>query len=227
MLIFMYIENFVIINEPFLLLNALIDRCTKKTKEWKKMIDDTTLVELMQNGSKEAFDLLYERYKNSIIRTAYLIVGNRADSEDIAQETFVKCYLHCRELKDLTLFKSWLYQIMTRTAWQYGRKQNCQRPDENIMEIADWGYEKDALSKILQSEQEKLLRREIEKLDIKHRTVIIYFYYEELSVKEIARICNCLEGTVKSRLFHARKQLKQSLVKNHQEVIGYEKSEQF
>ena len=53
-------------------------------------MEDEILVQQLKKGNREAFDLLYEKYKNLVIRTAYLITGNRSDSEDVAQETFVK-----------------------------------------------------------------------------------------------------------------------------------------
>ena len=56
-------------------------------------MEDEILVQQLKKGSREAFDLLYEKYKNLLIRTAYLITGNKPDSEDAAQETFVKVYL--------------------------------------------------------------------------------------------------------------------------------------
>lgn len=60
---------------------------------------DEALVRQLKAGDKTSFDLLYEKYKNMALRTAYLITGNLPDSEDVVQDTFVKVWLHCRELK--------------------------------------------------------------------------------------------------------------------------------
>ena len=79
------------------------------------------LVEQMKNGNKDAFDALYEKYKNIAIHTAYLITGNLADSEDVVQETFVKVYLHSTELKNNSGFKAWMMQILVRTAYRMGK----------------------------------------------------------------------------------------------------------
>lgn len=68
-------------------------------------MEDEILVQQLKKGSREAFDLLYEKYKNLVIRTAYLITGSKPDSEDVAQETFVKVYLHISELKNDAGFK--------------------------------------------------------------------------------------------------------------------------
>ena len=72
----------------------------------------------MQQGDEEAFAWLFHRYQNRVLRMAYLISGNYADSEDIVQETFVKCYIYRKHLKDPEKFEPWLYQIMTRTSWR-------------------------------------------------------------------------------------------------------------
>ncbi len=79
-------------------------------------MDESKLVRDMKAGDRQAFDTLYETYKNTLLRMAYLVSGSMEDAEDIVQETFVKCYLHIRELRSSTGFQSWLFQIMYRTA---------------------------------------------------------------------------------------------------------------
>ena len=81
------------------------------------------LIEQMQKGSQAAFDEIYRREAGKLYRLAYLIAGNHSDSEDILQETFVKCYLHCRELKQPEGFEKWLTQILVRTAWRFLKKR--------------------------------------------------------------------------------------------------------
>ncbi len=191
------------------------------------MEDETQLVESMKKGDRDAFDRIYEQYCNQILRMAYLIVGNRADSEDIMQETFIKCYLHCKELKNNAGFRPWLYQILTRTAWNYGKKGSREYPDEEIERTAERTDGTSTLDVIIHKEQSREICEAIRKLDIKYRTMIIYYYYNQMSTKEIATACNCLEGTVKSRLFTARGQLKKYLQQAEQEVDHHEVSKRF
>ncbi len=191
------------------------------------MEDEIYLVECMRQGDRAAFDQIYERYQNRILRMAYLIVGNLADSEDIAQETFIKCYLHCSELKDSSGFKSWLFQILTRTAWHYGKKAARELPDPEIGLTAEHSDGITALDHILESEQTSEICRAIRSLDMKYRLVVVYYYYNQMSTREIASACGCLEGTVKSRLFTARRLLRDVLQNNEQEVPYYEKAGQF
>lgn len=184
-----------------------------------KILEECKLVERMKAGDRSAFDLLYERYCNQLLRMATLILGNQADSEDVVQETFVKCYVNCKDLKDCNGFRSWLFTILTRTAWQYGKKMHQEIPDEEIERKADGSNLESSLDIVIQEEQSQMIYRLIHGLDMKHRTVIVYYYYNQMSTKEIARLCGCLEGTIKSRLFHARKILKEEIMKLEQEDI--------
>ena len=72
------------------------------------------IIRCWKKGERDDFDTVYEAYKNLALRTAYLICKNQADSEDIVQETFVKCHLHIRELKKEKEFKAWMLKILVR-----------------------------------------------------------------------------------------------------------------
>ena len=85
---------------------------------------EEALVRRLKEGDKASFDLLYEKYKNMALRTAYLITGNRSDSEDVVQDTFLKVWLHCAELKNEGGFKAWMMQILVRTAYKSGKKKS-------------------------------------------------------------------------------------------------------
>ena len=186
------------------------------------IVEDNLLVQKLKNGDKEAFDSLYEEYKNVALRTAFLIVNNQTDSEDIVQEAFIKVYLHIRELKNEDGFRPWLFQIVTRTAWNMGKKKSKEVPDEDILLKVDKSGRMNILDDLIISEQSLLIRDIINKLDIKYRTVVVLYYYNQFSTREIAKITECLEGTVKSRLFGARKMIKNALGTMEQEEFSYE-----
>lgn len=206
-------------------MKALIYRCTEKTSNGKdtrmgidihfceveKKMNDETLVSRMQIGDKDAFDEVYTKYRQQIMKMAYLIVGNVPDAEDLAQETFITCYLHCKELKDGKQLKSWLFRILTRSAWKCSEKKKRELPDEDIGTKADKAYDALVLDHVILSEQKTEIARAVAELDMKYRVVVILYYYNQLSTKEISNILECMEGTVKSRLFGARKKLRKSL----------------
>lgn len=177
-------------------------------------MDEIKLVQQFKRGDKPAFDALYEKYKNILLRMAYLVSGSLADAEDIVQETFVKCYLHIGELKKPEGFKPWLFQILYRTAYSHAKKRRREIPSEDIALQADTADRHTPLDRMMESEAEKAVKDAIGSLDLKHRAVVVMYYYNELSTKEIAGILECSEGTVKSRLFMARKKLKEILMQN-------------
>lgn len=172
---------------------------------------EETLVRQMKEGDKASFDLLYEKYKNMAFHTAYLITGNHSDSEDIVQETFVKVYLHCRELKNDSGFKSWMMQILIHTAYRMGKKNSREYPDELAAERADAKPTPSSLEYVLEQEKAARIMQAVRELPVRQRTVVILFYYQDCSISEIAKICGCLEGTVKSRLHTARARMRRHL----------------
>ena len=166
------------------------------------------LVRRMKKGERAAFDELYEQYYDRLYRTACMITGNRADGEDVTQETFIKAYLNCGKLKKDEQFRYWLYRILNRTAWQIANRHAKERPEERILELADTSTADSPAVKVLQDEQERVIAEAIRKLEYRQRTAVILYYYNGLGTKEIARVMECMEGTVKSRLFTARKNLR-------------------
>lgn len=174
-------------------------------------MDEKELVRQLKSGNRDAFDALYEKYKNILLRMAYMVSGQMFDAEDIVQETFVKCFLHIGELKKEEGFKSWLFQILYRTAYRQAKKRKREIPDEDIAIRTDVTDGITSLDRIIQTESERLVNQAVQSLDFKHRAVVVLYYYNELTTKEIARILGCTDGTVKSRLFAARRGLREKL----------------
>ncbi len=185
------------------------------------VLEEDQIVRMIQNGSRDAFDILYETYKNQAMRSMYLITNSRYDCEDIVQEAFVKCYLHIGELKDASQFKSWFFQILYRTAWHYIKKNAKEAPTEEIAEYLNDSKLPSSLDEVIKIETNSMVRQEIENLDVKHRSVVVLYYYNELSIAEIAKIVGCFEGTVKSRLANARRKLRDSLKEEDTDNIIY------
>ncbi|MDO5147604.1 MAG: RNA polymerase sigma factor [Eubacteriales bacterium] len=201
------------------------------------METDASLVQRWKSGDEEAFDVLYEKYKNEAVRTAWLLCKNLADSEDIVQETFVQCYLHIGDLKDGEHFRSWMLKILVRNGWKTVKKAKKEMPKEQMELYAQrekdlWrqtggGRRQSPEQKVIAGESAGELAEALERLSEKHRVVVVLYYYEEFSIKDIAKITGTLEGTVKSRLYFARKQLKRMLISDGDETersVFYERS---
>ena len=175
-------------------------------------MNETEVVKKIQAGDMNAFEEIFEIYKNQANRYAYLITNNKFTSEDFVQETFVKCYLKIKDLKNVEQFKSWLFKILTRTAWDYMKKDKAVLPVEDIFEKAKNENIDKSLHSYIRNEESKMLRAEIDNLELKQKTVIVLYYFNGFTIKEIAKIMGCFEGTVKSRLHSARKNLKVALM---------------
>ncbi len=130
---------------------------------------------------------------------------------DVVQDTFVKVYLHCRELKNDSGFKAWMMQILVRTAYKCGRKKSRELPDDEAVQKADTGRSPSSLEQVIMQEEAQAIARAVRTLPVKQRSVVVLYYYQQYQINEIAQMLGCLEGTVKSRLHTARKQLKKAL----------------
>ncbi|MGN0134356.1 MAG: RNA polymerase sigma factor [Anaerotignum sp.] len=166
-------------------------------------------VKRLQTGDDSAFDALFAAYQKQAVRTAALITGEVSLAEDVAQEAFVNCLLHIKDLKEPNRFKPWFFRTLTRCAW---------KAMEEKTPTVDWG---EALEKMMPSapdtypsEKEAVYERLYQALDglgKKQRTTIILYYFNDLSIREIAEATSSLEGTVKTRLFAAKRRLKRAL----------------
>lgn len=169
------------------------------------------LARRMISGDRDAFDELMKQFYPGLLRAAYLIAGNRADSEDIVQETFAACWAGRMRIRDPEHIGKWLYKTMTREAWRTGRRGRREQPVEEVFsEDTPSGYS--VLDEVVSASGKQELLKAIAALPVKQRTVLVLYYYNDMSAKEIASVMGCLEGTVKSRLFTARKNLKTALM---------------
>lgn len=176
------------------------------------------LIQNIRNGDRESFERLVELYQNKGMKTAYLILGNRSDAEDVLQETFVKIYLNISQLRNVQAFSSWFYKVLVRTSWEYYRTKKREVIEEGFIENIASDQASGLERKIIQKETDREMKRTINMLSLEQRMVIILFYYEGFSIREIAELTGTFEATVKSRMFLARKKLKKLLSGNVQEA---------
>ena len=169
-------------------------------------MDDSELVLKIREGSRDAFDELYKRYSTMLFRSAYMYLGRREDAEDVLQETFVQFWLNADTLKNPSSVKFWLYRTMHRLTVKHGKKHAKERPDENIVTMAD------GVSAVKENMEEDIVNRLafemiMRSLSPKLRETAVLYYCDDLSVNEIAEITGCRAGTVKSRLHSVRNKL--------------------
>ena len=172
-------------------------------------MEDYEIIEKLKLGDTSSIDELYNKYSAKALRTAYLITSNSYTAEDVVQEAFVQCIKSIKTLRNSDSFKPWFYKILTRIAWKHAKADTyCILTDE----ITD-NIKTSACDEYFKDEKYDRLYDEINKLNYKLKTTVILFYFNEMSIKEIAKTMGCLEGTVKSRLFTAKSKLRKSIDK--------------
>jgi len=186
---------------------------------------DDVLVLRSKNGDKEAFDILVQRYREPLFRFVYHNLRQREEAEDITQESFVRAYLSLRQLKDNRLFKIWLFKIALNLIRD--NKRSAKR--KPTVSLDSLGEEQDPLLKGEEAADDSLerkellerLEKEINSLPEELKEVIILRDLQGFSYEEIASLLRCPLGTVKSRLFNARRILREKLL----DVLGDEEYE--
>lgn len=169
---------------------------------------DALLVAKARTGDRQAFTVLAERWTPRMVGHAYRLLGNREEAQDSAQDAWVEIVKGLKGLKHDDAFAVWALRIVSRRcARTIGKNQT----DRTLK--TELGHE--ALS-TAQSTQPgfadaKAVRRAINALPSGQRAAIGLFYLEDFSVAEIAAALNVPTGTVKTRLMHARKSLRDLL----------------
>jgi RNA polymerase sigma-70 factor (ECF subfamily) len=169
--------------------------------------EDLQLIREARKGSREAFTLLVRNYKDFVYRTAYGIVQNHMDAEDIVQESFVKAFRSFRQLKDDFAFPSWISTITTRISFDFLKKRKS-----NIVPYESEAYSIQA--KDTGTEQTALrlsITQALSRLSDEHRTIIVLREVQGFDYQEIADILGIPIGTVRSRLHAARMQMRKLL----------------
>ena len=173
---------------------------------------DQQLIERIQRGDKNAFNLLVRKYQHKVVSLVSRYVNNPGDIPDVAQEAFIKAYRAIPDFRGESAFYTWLYRIAVNTAKNYIVAQGRRPPDmdvdsqdaetydgaESLHEVAN--PENLMLSDEIRAEVASALASLPEDL----RTAITLREIVGLSYEEIAEVMECPVGTVRSRIFRAR-----------------------
>ena len=180
---------------------------------------DQELILLCQQGDRDCFRILYQRYQQRVRSTLYQLCG-KALLDDLVQEVFLRAWKGLPKLKTTKYFSTWLYRISWNVATDRRRKLAKASEKANFNEKYTSkdrsGYGKD-LSNIkdtpdlMRLHYQDLVQRGLENLSFDHRCVLVLHDLEDLPQKQVAQILDIPVGTVKSRLFHARNSFKKLL----------------
>jgi RNA polymerase sigma-70 factor (ECF subfamily) len=185
-----------------------------------KDLTDEQLMLRVQEGHTASFDLLVERYKDRLFNYLLRMVGNRDEAEEIAQEAFVKAYIHAGKYRTIAKFSTWLYTIATnlvrnrmrsrsRAPKIYSLWSNRQSDgeEEKTIDIVDPGRSPE--EKINDAQLSEIISEAIQKIPEKYRTSFVLREINQLSYEEIAAVTGLKLGTVRSRINRARNSFRQ------------------
>lgn len=169
---------------------------------------DETLMLAIRRGDAQAFAALYDRYAARMYRFFYRMLGRDQErARDFTQEIFVKIIEKPQHYDPARPFDTWFYAVAMNMCKNEYRRQDKQQTErfspDNHLEPDDF----DPISALDQSIFEQQLQRALDCLADPHRRALMLRFQEERSIREISEIENCPEGTVKSRLHHAVRQL--------------------
>ena len=174
-------------------------------------LTDKELVLYVKSGEIEAFGFLVERYEDKIKRYARKFLFGYEDIEDTVQKVFVKAYVNIQSFDTSKKFSSWLYRIAHNEFINAIKKKKREplsffNPDV----IFPHSTSKDRPDDFFERQETKeIVAKSLSKLKPRMREVIVLYYYESLSYKEIADILHIPISTIGVRLMRARKNLKQ------------------
>ncbi|HUB17501.1 MAG TPA: sigma-70 family RNA polymerase sigma factor [Acidobacteriaceae bacterium] len=181
----------------------------------EKAREDRELVRQAQKGEGSAFEELVRRHQQKVLGLVNGILRRREDTEDVAQQVFMKAYVSLKKFDQRAAFSTWLYKITVNECWDYLRKKKV-RPltyeadlsEEQVSQMeAPASDESLPQSPEEQAEVKELLEWLLGRLSDEDRRLLVLKEMEGFSVQELAEILNLNVNTVKVRLFRARTRL--------------------
>ncbi|MGN1003518.1 MAG: RNA polymerase sigma factor [Oscillospiraceae bacterium] len=184
---------------------------------------DTKLICKAQAGDSDALARLYEDMYKRVYYLALRLTNNPEDAEDAAQEAFLSAFGALAGLENPNAFEGWLFQITANKCRNILRKKSHfadlpEDEDGNTL-LDDMADPDEALlpeAALENAEQRRILLAMIDTLPEAQRECVYLFYYSRMTVPQIAKVLNCSEGTVKSRLNYARQKLRESILRTEE-----------
>ena len=172
-------------------------------------LNDAKIEREAKNGNKEAFTSLIMEIENDLYKIAKTRISNEADIDDVIQETMIEAYRNIRKLREPKKFKKWVITILVNKCNRiYKRKY------KKDVSIDEYDLDKYIVSNNYKNIDDDLnFYSLLKQLKYEERIVIILYYMEQYSIKDIKEILKMNENTVRTHLFRARKKIKENYEK--------------
>ncbi len=175
------------------------------------MQDEIAWIRQVVQGDEGAFAKLFRGYAPRIFRFAMIYLNDRTQAEEVVQETMIAVWKGAKNYKVQSRVSSWVLGIARNKALDRARARG--RAPEFVREKLDRQASARATPEQLTRQEIQIdrIRAALAQLTPEHREVMVLAFYSDLSYSEIAQVLNCPEGTVKSRMYYAKEQLKELL----------------
>jgi RNA polymerase sigma-70 factor (ECF subfamily) len=173
------------------------------------MSHDQLNIDGIINGDDHAFVELVDHYKHMVYTLAVRILKNREEAEEVAQDVFLNVYRSLSNFQGDSKFSTWIYAIAYNKSLDYLKKRNRRPITNSLDDFSEFKMPQEAsfLDELTAIEDRWQIKKALEELPSEDGILITLHYYEELSLKEISQIMGISPGTLKVRLFRARKKL--------------------
>jgi RNA polymerase sigma factor (sigma-70 family) len=196
-------------------------KAKRDVKEQQARADeDAQLVSRAQSGEVSAFDNLVVKYTPRLYGLVYNMTSNHEDTNDLLQDVFSKAYKSIRGFRGKSSFYTWIHSIAVNMTLNFlkkrGRRFQMSLDDvdasiQNDKEFIEQTSTSTPVREVDLTELQRRLNEAMQKLSDEHRAVVTMFHIQGMPHAEISKILNVSEGTVRSRLFYANRQLQNYL----------------
>ncbi|MBI5958276.1 MAG: RNA polymerase sigma factor [Chloroflexi bacterium] len=178
-------------------------------------LPDNELINRLQKADLDSLGILFERYRARVYRTALAIVRDPEAAEDILQDCFLKVYANAQRIDAERPLAPWLYRVTVNLSYTWlARGKNRRTSIDNVSDHLASPMRQAPDQVTEETELRQNVRKAISALSLDQRVVIVLYYLNSLSLQEIAEVLDLPIGTVKSRLYYARENLRAVLGPN-------------
>lgn len=177
---------------------------------------DEYIVQKILDGNTHIFSMIVDKYKDKVFGMVYRFTNDYSEAQDLSQEIFIQVFKNLHKYSEKSKFSTWLYRISYNQSIDWSRKNkkrlkylfsNSDYINESVDENSDVEHN------YIEKQKQFVLRKAVNNLNEKYRTVLILFHYQSLSYDEIAEILKVSVKTVETRLYRGRNLLKKALGK--------------
>lgn len=171
--------------------------------------NDQYIINQVIEGDTKAFSILVDRYKDLVFTLAIRMLKQREEAEEVSQDVFVKVFKSLHKFKGDSKLSTWIYKVTYNTCLDAIKKHKRKHIEVKIDKYDAYDIEviDDAFEKLADDDRQKAVKSCVEALASEDSFILTLYYFEELSLDEIAKITALKANNVKVKLHRARKRL--------------------